>query len=402
MINYNCKVAGRMNIEKSYKSKSSAPGQYLGFALQPVRLCFHLLNCADDAFVSIEHLDDVAVHYPDGRILLEQTKSALTHNPLSNWSEDFWKTISNWIDLLKVNGFCHSKVTFRYYVTPGKRMGKICSLFHVSQSDNDIKKLMVSLQKELKKLEVEPSCMKYISRFLNATQEVQKTIIKNLVIENERIDPLDSIRKCLKPTIPEALIELTCQYAIGMAKEKADYLIRNKKDPIISARDFKNYFINFVQKNNVPGFLQPLSQEINSSDAEALLKRTPTFIKQLKLIELRQDRQLRAVSDLLKTDANITMWAENGLIFEKNVSEWHDSLLRQYDSICDEIEIFLSDKSEISRGKVIYSRCSATHVSFDNKVVPEYFTNGGFNLLAEDLRLGWHPDYIELLDKDEE
>lgn len=243
--------------------------------------------------------------------------------------------------------------------------------------------------------------MKYISRFLNATQEEQKTLITNLVIENEVIDPLDSIRKCLKPTIAEELIELTCQYAIGMAKEKADGLIRNKQNAVISVQEFKKVFINFVQKNNIPGYLQPLRTEINNFDAEALLKRAPTFIKQLKLIELRQDRQLRAVSDLLKTDANITMWAENGLIFEQSISEWHNSLLRQYDAICDDVEICQSDKSEISRGKIIYSRCSATKISFDNQIVPEYFTNGGFNLLADDLRLGWHPNYIELLDKDE-
>ena len=332
---------------------------------------------------------------------MEQTKSALAHNPLSDWSEDFWKTISNWIDILPVNNICHSKVTFRYYVTPAKRIGKICSLFHNSKNDDDIKKLIIFLQSELKKLKSEPACMKYIARFLNATQEEQKTIITNLVIENDRIDPLDAIRKCLKPTIAEELIELTCQYAIGMAKEKADGLIRNKQNAVISVQEFRRVFINFVQKNNIPGYLQPLSTEINNSDAEALLKRAPTFIKQLKLIELRQDRQLRAVSDLLKTDANITMWAENGLIFEQNISEWHNSLLRQYDAICDDIEVCHSDKSEISRGKVIYSRCSATKVSFDNQIVPEYFTNGGFNLLADDLRLGWHPNYIELLDKDE-
>lgn len=390
-----------MSIGKSSQPKSSAPGQYLGFALQPVRLCYHLLNCSDDACVSLEYLDDVAVHYPDGRIILEQTKSALTHNPLSNWSEDFWKTISNWIDIVTVNDICLSKVSFRYYVTPAKNIGTICSLFHNSKNDDDIKKLMFFLQSELKKLKSEPACMKYISRFLNATQEEQKAIITNLVIENDRIDPLDSIRKCLKPTIAEELIELTCRYAIGMAKEKADGLIRNKQNAVISVQEFRRVFINFVQKNNIPGYLQPLSTEINNSDAEALLKRAPTFIKQLKLIELRQDRQLRAVSDLLKTDANITMWAENGLIFEQNISEWHNSLLRQYDAICDDIEVCHSDKSEISRGKVIYSRCSATKVSFDNKIVPEYFTNGGFNLLADDLRLGWHPNYIELLDKDE-
>jgi hypothetical protein len=68
--------------------KHAAPGTYLGFALQPVRLCFHLLTCPKGAKVSLEHLDDIAIHYADGTVTLEQTKSALKQNPLTDWSAD--------------------------------------------------------------------------------------------------------------------------------------------------------------------------------------------------------------------------------------------------------------------------------------------------------------------------
>ena len=56
--------------------KHAAPGPYLGFALQPVRLCYHLLTCPKGAQVSLEYLDDVAIHHPDGTLTFEQTKSA--------------------------------------------------------------------------------------------------------------------------------------------------------------------------------------------------------------------------------------------------------------------------------------------------------------------------------------
>lgn len=78
--------------------KHAAAGPYLGFALQPVRMCYHLLSCPRDASVSLEYLDDVAVHYADGTLLLEQCKSALTHNPISDWSDDLWKTVVNWLE----------------------------------------------------------------------------------------------------------------------------------------------------------------------------------------------------------------------------------------------------------------------------------------------------------------
>jgi hypothetical protein len=82
-----------LNKPKVAKSKHNAPGQYLGFALQPLRMFYHLLTAPKEAWVSLELVDDIAVHYANGDMLAEQTKSALSHNPLSNWAIDLWKTM---------------------------------------------------------------------------------------------------------------------------------------------------------------------------------------------------------------------------------------------------------------------------------------------------------------------
>jgi hypothetical protein len=99
-------------------SKSSAPGQYLGFSLQPVRLCVHLLSCPPESSVSIEHADDIAVHNADGSQVLEQAKSALSHNPVSDWANDLWKTFANWIEDIEAGLIDPSRTKFRLYVTP--------------------------------------------------------------------------------------------------------------------------------------------------------------------------------------------------------------------------------------------------------------------------------------------
>lgn len=46
--------------------KTSAPGQYLGFDLQKVRFGLHLLTAPKGVRVSLEYLDDVALHHADG------------------------------------------------------------------------------------------------------------------------------------------------------------------------------------------------------------------------------------------------------------------------------------------------------------------------------------------------
>jgi hypothetical protein len=71
-------------------SKYSAPGQYLGYALQPLRLCYHLLDCPPGAQVSLEHTDDVAVHYLDEgctvlKTSLDHTKEAALQAALAGF-----------------------------------------------------------------------------------------------------------------------------------------------------------------------------------------------------------------------------------------------------------------------------------------------------------------------------
>ena len=65
------------------KPKGSAAGQYLGYALQPVRLLYHLLTCPSAAHVGLEYVDDVSVHLGDKVLHAEQCKSALSGNPTS-------------------------------------------------------------------------------------------------------------------------------------------------------------------------------------------------------------------------------------------------------------------------------------------------------------------------------
>lgn len=102
---------------KTQTGKHSAAGQYLGYALQPVRLCFHLLNAPSGASVSLEHLDDVAVHLVGAEVVLEQSKSALKQNPISDWAADLWKSLANWLSFMAAGEIDPATSHFRLYVT---------------------------------------------------------------------------------------------------------------------------------------------------------------------------------------------------------------------------------------------------------------------------------------------
>jgi hypothetical protein len=374
----------------------AAPGPYLGFALQPLRLCYHLLTCPKGAQVSLEYLDDVAIHNPDNTFILEQTKSALKQNPLSDWAVDLWKTLSNWLDGVSSGKIVPEKTEFRIYVTP-TRTGTWAKALSESKSAAEIADLVDEIRAKSAKKKA-PACAPYLQRFLDATIDERYAAVVNLSVVSED-DPLEALRSLIKTTVAPEMVDVLCHSAIGMAKEQADHLIRSGQPALIDGDTFKANFISFVQRNNLPGLLTSFTPAPGQSEVAAILSMRPTFIRQLEIVEASQEDRVRAVSDFLRTSADKSSWAESGQVFEGSLREWHDDLVRRHGLICGEVSDLYSTRGAPFRGRQTYRRCAQLQAPLDGRVVPGHFVHGCFNNLADLMRLGWHPDYQSLLDE---
>ncbi|MGN4190182.1 ABC-three component system protein [Burkholderia gladioli] len=381
--------------------KHGAPGPYLGFALQPVRLCYYLLSSPPDASVSLEFLDDVAIHYSDGSVLLEQCKSALSHNALSDWAEDLWKTIANWLVVVESRKVDGSKATFRLYVTPPKA-GKLSSAIHESTSVDAADRLHKRVKEKLSEKAEPPKCIAYVQKFLDVPPALRNQVICKTSIFSGDSDPIQPIRDLLAPTVPDKSIDIICEAAIGMAKARADRLIRAGMPALISVVEFRKNFHAFVQQNNMPGYLASLSAVPTTADMEAVLTSKPMFVRQLQLIEATGAQQLRAASDLMRTSGDKVQWAEAGLIYDSTLKDWEESLLRRYEALAGEVGDLYSDRPGALQGRLVYGRCSVLEVPINSRPVPSYFTHGAFNDLADRRELGWHPQHKTLLDEEDD
>lgn len=380
--------------------KHAAAGPYLGFALQPVRLCYHLLRSPSDSSVSLEYLDDVAVHYADGRVMLEQCKSALAHNPISDWSDDLWKTIANWLDAVETHTVDGAKTSFQLYVTPPKA-GKMSSAMRAATDSKDVEALVKHVKDKLKKKADPPKCIAHLQKFLHATEALRLAVISKTTVIASDVDPLEPLRELLRPTVPEASLDVICVSAIGQAKEAADKCIRRKVPALVGVAEFRRNFHAFVQQNNMAGYLPTFTAAPSKDAAKALLTSRPVFVRQLQLIDASEEQQLRAVSDLMRTSGDKVKWADQGLVFDDTFKDWEDTLLRKYDATQSEVLDTCSEKTQKAQGRIVYSRCSAMEVPLDSRAVPGHFTHGGFSDLADRRKLGWHPEYQALLNEED-
>jgi hypothetical protein len=381
---------------KSTRSKHSAPGQYLGYAIQPVRLCFHLLTCPPKANVSLEYLDDVAVHYADGSVLLEQTKSALSQNPLADWANDFWKCIANWLSSVSAGTVSADLASFRLYVTPIKSGTRSAALSQAT-TQAEVESVLSGVQKTLKKMKKLPSCLSHIENVLNATPEIRYKVISHFQVISSDSDPVDPIRTLLKATVGPNLIDPLCQFAIGRAKETADGLIRSGKTAMIGGDEFKADFRHFVQKNNLPSFLASLTSAPSEMAVASVLDTYPIFVQQLDLIQVDLDDRVRAVSDFLRAAADKSTWSEAGSVFDAGLKEWDDDLVRRHRLVKGEVSDIHADKDPATRGRIVYRQSAQMEPSLEGRSVPGHFVHGCLNALADEKTIGWHPDFQTLL-----
>ncbi|MBK3734310.1 hypothetical protein GAY29_14590 [Azospirillum brasilense] len=383
-----------MTVAQIKKPKTSVPGQYLGYALQPVRLCFHLLDAPLDAQVSMEHLDDVAVHYADGTHLLEQTKSALSGNPASDRSVELWKAMANWADLCVASTVSPHSTRFRYYVTPSAG-GALVKRLHSAHD----KTVVVDLLKEIAsaKIKGKPDSTAYphIARFLAAGDEICGGIIAafELVVAS---DPLDAIRGKLQALLQPNVLDDFVKAAIGAAKSAVDQRIREKSLPILLPAEFRSQFRAFVVKHNLAGLLEPTTGAPSTDEITHIIGGAPLFVRQLAAVDASQELLVTAVSAWLRTTADKIAWAAAGSIVEESLNELDMSLERHHTLVADEIGDTHAAASPQFRGRTIYRHCTALQMPLEGRALPSHFIPGAFNCLADATRLGWHPDYKTL------
>ncbi|TPE59746.1 hypothetical protein FJQ54_12470 [Sandaracinobacter neustonicus] len=385
-------------VELEKPLKTSAAGQYLGFSLQQLRACFHLFSAADGDSVSLEGLDDVAVHRADGSLLLEQDKSTLTGNPAADKAVDLWKTFANWATLCTDKMIDPAKTDFRLFITPAKT-GALVAEMSAATTAAACATVLAKIGKLIDPKKPDVGCGPQIRRFLEARPDVCSAIITRFSLVSEA-DALEGVRQFVRAGLPQAAVDDMTAAAIGIARDRLDRLLRDGGSKTLEAVIFRRQFQAFSRKSNLAGYLISKGPVPADELVAMVVSTSPTFVRQLQAIEASSELLTTAVSDYLRTTSDKVEWAAEGLVVAESFDELDGQLVRQHTLVRDEVEDVDSSLSEPERGRRVYRRCSAVELPLDGQTLPSHFIAGAFNDLANGLKLGWHPAYASLFKGD--
>jgi uncharacterized small protein (DUF1192 family) len=185
-----------------------------------------------------------------------------------------------------------------------------------------------------------------------------------------------------------------------MAGEFAEKLMRSKHPAIIDADDFRKKFHAFVRKHNLAGLLNATTGIPDTAEIARTIASSPMYVRQLNAVSLSPELIVGAVGACLRTTADKITWAAEGLIVEDSLKDFDADLERRFTLVRDEVEDVHAEKDEKQRGRMIYRNCSKVELPLEGRSLPGHFIEGAYNILADDMRIGWHPSYRALLEED--
>ena len=391
---------------KQKKAPATAPGQTLGYSLQFTRLTAMLLGAADGSTCSLEVLDDIDEQSADGMTKLSQSKSALTDNPVADRAISLWKTFFNWLELVKGGYVVPNNTIFELYVSREVR-GELVQEFSEARTEAAaslaLSKARTILWGEAPSFDKKAGLPENLGRYANSVLDAGDSIIP--VIINFRLEcgsgsPQADIESLIRRgPVSEARVFDIADKLCGWVKRNVDKQLERGLPAAISRDDFHHEFVSYVRRVDQSSILTSLASK--PSDAEKLERLPDTFVQQLGLIGLGFDDKLEAISDFLRACWDRTIWSKTGDVHEASFDELDDKLNRTWRNHRDSTDLEASSKSKMERGLLLHSRCMLYEAKVQGMEPPSHFVPGCFHRLADNLVIGWHPEYRNLLDNKE-
>jgi len=358
-----------------------------------------LFESGPGGLVSFEVFDDVGEDSADGTRTFVQTKSALRGNPLADRSVELWKTIANWVDAVRDQPRDSLKPRFVIYVSRPVT-GPLAEKFHAAKTPEAAMAAIAEARQLLhgntdglpERSSVSPGLAEQVQRVFSAPPEVVAWVIQAFEIERGSGSPQADFAQILqRHYVPANRLETVANYAAGWVKREVDKLLEQRKPAIIAWSDFGKEMTGFIRKVAERDILQSFAPDPGPSDTARLLPRI--FVQQLELIGLDFPDRLDAVSQFFKASLDRTKWGENGDVHPSSLDDLDERLMQTWKHKKRKAFIEASEKQDAAKGQILFSDCMLHQDKLEGADTPSHFIPGCFHLLADELKVGWHPDY---------
>lgn len=393
-----------MDADSQRRTDFSATDATLGYLYQ-VRLALlsslQRLAKEESFAVYLETLDDVVFEQDGSPLELLQLKHHCERAAnLSNASPDLWKSLRVWMEG-RSNGFI--PLDAKLYLVTTSSVGRNSSASYLQTEGRNEANALRELQITATTSDNQKNEPAY-RLFRDLRPEDRESLVSSIVIFSNASDITnvgDALRAeaCLavrRTHLDSFLSRLEGWWFKRVIKQLAD----SANPPIFSAEiesiidDLREQF----KQDALPVDMDILDAEIDSTAYE-----NAVFVQQVKLIGISSKRILAAIRDYYRAFEQRSRWIREDLLLVGELDSYEQFLREewelQFERVSDELGETAAEDAKRLAAQKIYAWVEDCCFPIRPQVQHPSMTRGSYHILSDSLKVGWHPEFMERLQR---
>jgi hypothetical protein len=388
-------------------SPFSAPGSLLGYFYQIRYALLATLraHAVTPAFmISFEMLDDVqfeplaALGDPAE---LFQTKHHLNcEATLTSASPDLWHTIRIWSELIKSGQFIDGTVLnlVTTAVAPAKSIASL-----LGPKDRDVGAALTKMGEVCSTSTNEDNAPAYRAFLALDAGERQRLVHAIVILDKQpSIDDLDAeLRKQVHWAAEAKHHGPFLQRLEGWWYRRAISQLSKGREARILSNELEEEMAELresFKRDALPIDLDIVTLELDEGTRAA--HATSNFVRQLELIKSGQGRITAAIGEYYRAFVQRSRWMRDDLVLVGELDRYESQLASEWKICFERIKDELgTDAAEEAKRKAAHRvlEWAETVIIPLRTVTTPFMTRGSLHMLADEVKVGWHPDFRDRL-----
>ena len=380
--------------------KHDAKNTILGFDYQLLYGLYSLMNTDEDIQEYVEHLEDFSIETKDGHDLF-QLKRSSTPKVINDHSEEFWKTLRNWSHDILNNTVKLEKSKF-IIITMNKAQENSIPYF--------LKPEIGSYYKAWKRIHEigattgnKNTKEKYYPEFAKIGDIDQLKLIRKIsILDNAPTlqEIKNKIKNIIRNDTDEKFVDDYYRDLYGWWRDKLDTILESNEPTPISWSELRK-----IRKNLRDGYRkQILLSTITRDDIKKNVSSSnnKTYVKQMMAIKKNNEAILDAKFDYEITKHQKIVWISENPSNDSRIKKFEDRVetnySTKYNSGKDTIASNSKDMELVNWGRKMYDWAMFETNWKIIEDADEATKRGTLHFLADEPRIGWHPNYKKELE----
>jgi hypothetical protein len=378
---------------------------YLYQCRQALLLSSELSKSFPGLSVSIERFDDIAIENMGEPSLQLQLKHHITPGTLTDKSPDIWKTLRIWSENVETNPQLPFETRFIILTTGTAVEGSAAAALRPGRSKEDEEAALALLVTAATTSENEET-KEARQAFLALSPEARRSLLSAVFV-------FDSA-----PNITNVRAELEDVLAFAVPTQHIETLVNNlegwwfaavirclmqQDEPSLSLLSLRSKIDELATAFKRGELL--LNPDLEAAlTAENLASEHRVFVQQMSCVGLAQSSIDSAKRDFYRATAQRSEWVREHALLDGEAQRYDDYLVDRWERECqaraDGADLS-SDEKKRAHGRQLFHWANRYQAPFRNRH-EAWLTSGSYHVLADSVRVGWHPEFQQLFSAAEE